>query len=144
MLHIICKVADTEYAISASEISQMESFSGATPVPGAPPYVAGLAQVRQQVIPVVDLRARFGLPAAEPTLDSRIVVVQLGERRVGVLVDSAREVQQIEPGQIRPAPNVLLQRSAGFVREVAQLKNRIIMLLNAPKVIGEEPVHVES
>ena len=72
----------------------MESFAGATPVPGAPPYVAGLVQVRGRVVPVVDLRARFGLPAAEPTLDTRIVVAQHGERTVGLLVDSAREVRR--------------------------------------------------
>jgi purine-binding chemotaxis protein CheW len=144
MLHIICRIADSEYAIPAAEISQMESFSGATPVPGAPTYVAGLAHLRQQVIPVVDLRARFGLPAVAPTLDSRIVVVQVGTRRVGLLVDSAREVQNIAPEQQQDAPDLLLKQSTGFVRSVAQVDNRIIMLLDASRVIGEELAHVEN
>jgi purine-binding chemotaxis protein CheW len=140
-LHILIKVAGSEYAIRAADVYQMESYAGATPVPGAPPYVAGLVQVRQQILPVIDLRVRFGLPKVEPTLDSRVVVVQLGTRLVGMLVDSAREVQNIAPEQLRPPPDVVVRQSAGFVSSVAQVKDRIIMLLDSPKIVGEEPIH---
>jgi purine-binding chemotaxis protein CheW len=141
-LHIILTVGGAEYAIAASDVMQMESYSGATPVPGAPPYVAGLVQIRQQVLPVVDLRARFGLPSIEPTLDSRVVVVQVGARRVGILVDRAREVQDIAPEQLRPPPDLVSTHSAGFVSAVAQLgRDRIVMLLDPPRLVGEEPVH---
>ncbi|MGH8261327.1 MAG: chemotaxis protein CheW [Steroidobacteraceae bacterium] len=137
-LHVICRVADAEYAIPADEVYQMESFSGATPVPGAPPYVAGLVQVRQKVLPLVDLRIRFGLPPGEPSDSSRIVVLQLGDRLVGMLVDSAREVREIAAEQFRPPPDVVARQSAGFVRSVTQLNGRIIMLLDAGRVVGEE------
>lgn len=140
-LHVICRVADAEYAIGADLVRQMESFTGATPVPGTPPYVAGLVQIRQQVIPVVDLRVRFGLTPIEPALSSRVIVLEVGERVVGMLVDCAREVQNIPPENFRPPPEVVVKQSAGFVRSVAQFKDRIIMLLDAAKVIGEEPLH---
>jgi purine-binding chemotaxis protein CheW len=64
-LHVVFKVAGAEYAIPASEVLQMESYTGATPVPGAPAHVAGLMQVRGRVVPVVDARARFGLPLVD-------------------------------------------------------------------------------
>ncbi|MGE0528128.1 MAG: chemotaxis protein CheW [Bdellovibrionales bacterium] len=140
-LHIICRIGDSEYAIQAAFVHQMESYTGATRVPGAPSYVAGLVQVRQQIIPLLDLRVRFGLPAKPPTLDSRVVVLTLDERLVGLVVDSAREVQNIAPEQFRPPPEVLTRQSTGFVRSVAQLKDRIIMLLDPGKVVGEEVVH---
>jgi purine-binding chemotaxis protein CheW len=141
-LHIILTVGGAEYALAASDVLQMESYAGATPVPGAPPYVAGLVQVRQQVLPVVDLRARFGLPATEPTLDSRVVVLDVGGRRVGILVDRAREVQAIAPERLRPPPDLVSTHSAGFVSAVAQLdRDRIVMLLDPPRLVGEEPVH---
>jgi purine-binding chemotaxis protein CheW len=140
-LHVICKVADAEYAISSDEVYQMESFTEATPVPGAPPFVVGLVQIRQQVVPVVDLRARFGLSSTEPTIGSRVVVLERGERLVGLLVDSAREVQDIAPEQFGPPPEVIAKQSAGFVKCVAQLKDRIIMLLDTMKVVGEEAAH---
>jgi purine-binding chemotaxis protein CheW len=137
-LHVVFKVAEAEYVISADEVLHMESFSGATPVPGAAPHVAGLAQIRGRVIPIVDLRARFGLPPAPPTIDSRIVVVERGDRVVGLLVDSAREVTQVPPDALSPPPEVVSRESRGFVKAVAQAGPRLFMVLDCPRVIGEE------
>ncbi len=140
-LYVICKVGDSEYAVPADNVFQMEAYSGATPVPGAPTYVAGLIQVRGQIIPVLDLRVRFGLESLKPTLDSRVVVMIFGERLVGILVDSAREVQNISAEQFKTPPGVVAVQSAGYIKSVAQLKNRIIMLLDSEKVIGKEISH---
>ncbi|KYF54465.1 chemotaxis protein CheW [Sorangium cellulosum] len=140
-LHVVLRVADTEYAISAAEVLHMESFVGATRVPGTRPYVGGLIQIRGRVVPVVDLRARFGLPTIEPTLDSRVIVVQSGGRTVGLLVDSAREVVNIAADDFRPPPEVMAEESAGFVRAVAKLGKRLVMLVDVGRVIGEEQDH---
>lgn len=138
VLHVVFKVAGAEYALPASEVVQMESFTGATPVPGAPPHVAGLVQVRGRVVPVVDARARFGLPATERTLDSRVVVGQLGARTVGLLVDSAREVLKLAPEQVKPPPPMVVEQARGFVKAVAQVGPRLVMLIDFPRVIGEQ------
>lgn len=140
-LYVIVKVGEAEYAIPAENVFQMETYMGATPVPGAPSYVVGLVQVRSQVIPLLDLRLRFGLPSRTPTIDSRIVVLKLGQRLVGLLVDSAREVQNISSDQFKVPPSVVSVQSAGFIMSIAQLKERIIMLLDSEKVIGEEVSH---
>ena len=137
-LHVLFKVADAEYAIPASEVLHMESFDGATRVPGAPAYVAGLMQVRRRVIPVVDLRLRFGLPAVTPTLDSRVVVVQAGERAVGLLADSAREVKNIAAADFEPPPELIAAQAAGYVTKVARAGARLLMLIDCRRVIGEE------
>ncbi len=141
MLHVLCKVGDAFYALPASEVLHMESFTSATRVPGAQPHVAGLVQIRSRVIPVIDLRARFGLPAIEPTLDSRVMVVQCGERTVGLLADSVREVGMIDPAAFKPPPDLVTQQAAGFVQSVAQLGDRLIMRMDSKKVIGEEVLH---
>jgi purine-binding chemotaxis protein CheW len=140
-LHVVFKVAGAEYIIPASEVMQMESFTGATPVPGAPAHVAGLMQVRGRVVPVVDARARFGLPPADRTLDSRVVVGQLGSRTVGLLVDSAREVMKLAPEQLQPPPPMVAEQAEGFVKAVAQVGPRLVMLIDFSRVIGEEKVH---
>jgi purine-binding chemotaxis protein CheW len=140
-LHVVFKVADCEYLLSAETVLQIESFTGATHVPGAPPFVAGIAQVRGRVLPVVDLRVRFGLAPADATLDSRLIVGQHGERVVGLLVDSAREVVKVAPGQITPPPPILSHQARGFVKAVAQVGPRVIMLVDFAGVIGEEPFH---
>jgi purine-binding chemotaxis protein CheW len=138
VLHVLFKVDGTEYAMPAADVVQMESFTGATPVPGAPAYVAGLVQVRGRVIPVVDARARFGLPAGTPSLDWRVVVGQLGERTVGLLVDSAREVLKLDPRTIQPPPPMVVEGAKGFVKAVAQVGPRLVMLIDFPRVVGEE------
>ena len=136
-LHVVFKVADAEYALPASAVLHMESFTGATKVPGTAPYVAGLVQIRGRVVPVLDVRARFGLPVGTRTLDSRVVVAQENERTVGLLVDSAREVVRIEADKFKAPPEVVSKQTEGFVKAVAQTGQRLLMLLDFAKVIGE-------
>jgi purine-binding chemotaxis protein CheW len=140
-LHVLFKVAGSEYALPAAEVLHMESFSSATRVPGAPAHVAGVIQSRRRVVPVIDLRARFGLPLVAPTLDSRVIVVQHGERAVGLLVDTAREVLGISPEQLRATPEVIAREAQGFVRSIAQVGQRLVMLIDSRKIIGEGTLH---
>jgi purine-binding chemotaxis protein CheW len=142
LLHIVFSVAGAEYVLSAEDVLQMESYVGATPVPGALPYVAGVIQVRGRVVPVVDLRARFGLPEAPRAIDRRVVVGQINDRTVGLLVDSAREVVKLAPQQIQPPPPMMAEGAEGFVKAVAYLEKRLLMVIDFAKVIGEEAVHV--
>jgi purine-binding chemotaxis protein CheW len=137
-LHVVFKVAGAEYALPASDVLQMDSYSGATRVPGSRPYVAGIVQIRGAVIPVVDLRMRFGLPPIERTLDSRVVVGKHGDRPVGLIVDSAREVLKLEAEQLQAPPEMVLREAGGLVKAVAQVGSRLVMLLDFSKVIGEE------
>lgn len=139
-LHVVFRVGDAEYVLPSNVVLQMESFTQATPVPGAPPFVAGIVQIRGRVVPVVDLRARFGFPEVEHTLDTRIVVGQHGERIVGLLADAAREVALLGASQISAPPAVVAGEN-GFVRAIAQLGPRVLMVLDFGKVIGEEPLH---
>ncbi len=140
-LHVLFKVADSEYAVPAGEVLQMESYAGATPVPGTAAYVIGLVQIRGRVVPVVDLRVRFGLPTGTHTLDTRVVVIERSQRVVGLLVDSAREVAEIPAGEVMPPPEVVRDSSSGFVRAVARVGGRLLFLIDSAKIIGEEPQH---
>jgi purine-binding chemotaxis protein CheW len=137
-LHVVFKVGGAEYLLPASDVLQMESYAGATPVPGAPRYVAGIVQIRGRIVPVVDLRARFGLTPAERTIDSRLVVGRAGARVVALLVDSAREVVKIAPDALTPAPARVATRARGLVTAVARVDSRLLMLLDFERLIGEE------
>ncbi len=141
-LYVVFKVGEAEYAIASTDVLQMEAFTSATPVPGTAPFIAGVMPIRGKVVPVVDLRLRFGLPAAPRTLDSRVVVGQLGDRTVALLTDSAREVLRIPAGEVKAPPSMLDGGSEGYVRAIAHVKGRLILLLDFAKVIGEEPANV--
>ena len=143
-LYVLFRVGAGHYVLPASTVLEMESFTGATPIPGAPPHVAGLVQIRGKVIAVVDLRARFGMPAAEPALDNRIVVIDHAGRRVGLLVDSAREVTQLAADAFRPPPEVVVDHARGFVKAVAEVDKRLVMLLDPHHVLSQEDSNVEQ
>ena len=142
-LHVLCRIADADYVLPAADVLQMESYAGATKVPGAAEEVAGLVQIRGRVVPVLDLRVLFGFPAIEPTINSRVVVMTRGERTIGLLVDSAREVLKIPAADFQPPPAVVSQQTEGMVKAVAQAGTRQLMLIDFTKVIGEEQAHGE-
>lgn len=140
-LHVTFRVGKADYVVPADQVLHLESYETATHVPGAPPYVAGIVQVRGRIVAVVDLRGRFGLAAIEHSIDRRVVVVQVGTRIVGLLVDSAREVLQIDAAAFEKPPEVIEQQSAGFVKGVATIAKRLFLLVDVPRVIGEELSH---
>lgn len=143
-LHVVFTVGSAQYALPVGSVLMMESFAGATPVPGVEPYVVGIVTVRGMVVPVIDLRLRFGLPPAESTLDTRVVVAQHGARVVALRVDSAREVAELDPEKRQPAPAVIAERSAGFVSAVHALGQRLLLLVDLPKILGEDSHDHES
>ncbi len=144
VLHVVFKVGGAEYVLPASQVAELDSFSTATAVPGTAAYVVGLVHVRGKVLPLVDLRVRFGLPSAEHALDHRVLVVECDERRVGLLVDSAREVVKLQPESFAPPPELVVERTSGFVKAVAQLGPRLLMLLDCDRVVDQESRHVPS
>ncbi|MFO0579935.1 MAG: chemotaxis protein CheW [Polyangia bacterium] len=136
VLHVAFKVGGGEYVLPASDVLHLESFEGATRVPGTSEFVAGLVHSRGQVVPVVDLRLRFGLPAAERSLDARLLIVQVGSRTAGLLVDSAREVLDLDESAFREPPELIDEQALGLIKAVAQAGERMVMLINLPKLIG--------
>ena len=142
-LYVLFRVGTADYVLPASSVLEMESFNGATPIPGAPSHLAGLVQIRGKVIAVIDLRARFGMPATERELDNRVVVIDHAGRRVGLLVDRAREVTKLAPNAFRPAPEVVTEQARGFVKAVAEVGDRLVMLLDTDRVLTQEETNVE-
>lgn len=141
-LHVAFKVGNAEYVISADQVMHLESFTEATHIPGAPAFVAGLVQVRGKLVPVVDLRTRFGLAPDERKLDNRVIVVKVGARVAGLLVDSARDVLRLDEGTFEPPPELLDLQASGFVKAVTTIApSRLLLVVDVPRLIGEEVTH---
>ena len=138
-LHVVCRAGDTAYALPARSVLEMETYAGATPVPGTAPWVDGLVQVRSRVVPAVDLRARLGLPRAPRSLDTRIVLVDLGSRVVGLVVDAAREVVRVPTDAVEAAPDTVDTR---VIRGVALAGDRRFLLIDLASLLpGQELSH---
>ena len=98
------KLSDETYGIEITKIREIILVGEITRVPETPHYIKGLINLRSSVIPVIDLRARFGLPESNLTQDSRIMVLNVGHRTIGIVVDSVSEVLRVSEDQISPAP----------------------------------------
>ena len=141
ILHVAFNVGTSEYVVAARDVLHLESFVEATRVPGAPEFVAGLVQVRGKLVPVIDLRTRFGVEPGANKLDNRVIVVKVETRVAGLLVDSAREVVRIDESAFEPPPSLIDRQASGFVKAVATLGKRLLLVVDVSRVLGEEATH---
>jgi purine-binding chemotaxis protein CheW len=142
--YVLCELAGATYALRSDDIQQLEMVGSVTPVPNAPGYVDGVVSVRGQVIPVVNLRARFGFPRADHDVRSRLVVVRSGGRTVGLLVDSAREFADIPPDSIKPLPEGVGALSGEYLHGVAQRGERLLLILDVSRLLAHDLVLKDS
>ena len=129
---ILFGVAETTYAISTEAVRQLEMVGTVTPLPTALPYVKGVTSIRGEVLPVVCLRSRLGIPESELELRKRLLVVEHGERVVAILVDSARDFIRLDEGKIEPPPKDL---DANLVSGIYLEKERPILFLDLATVL---------
>jgi purine-binding chemotaxis protein CheW len=106
-----------------------------TAVPNAPNYIEGVINLRGRIIPVVDLRKRFGEKVIEPHKKNRIVVVELESRSLGLIVNSASEVMKIPPSEIEAPHNVFQEGELNYITGVGKLKGRLVILLDLTRVL---------
>ena len=106
-----------------------------TNVPHAPEYVEGVMNLRGRIVPVIDLRRRFGGAAIANSRKNRVLVVDVESRAVGLIVDSASEVLKISDAQIEPPPNVLTDAATSYVTGVAKHQGRLIILVDLRRIL---------
>jgi purine-binding chemotaxis protein CheW len=108
-----------------------------TAVPNAPQYIEGVINLRGRIIPVVDLRKRFGQEATELNKKSRVVVVELQSRAVGLIVNSASEVLKLPPSEIEKPHNVFQEGELDFITGVGKLQGRLVILLDLNRILQQ-------
>jgi two-component system chemotaxis sensor kinase CheA len=133
---VLFELAGATYALPSRLVRHMEMVEQLTPVPSAPPFVAGVVLSRGQVLPAIDLRARFGFEPIPYTLRTRLIVVDAGERRVGLIVDTAREFVAIAPEAVQPPPEGIAGLSGGYLRGIANLGERLALLIDLDEVLS--------
>ena len=141
--YILLTVAGTTYALPSREVRHMEMIDDITRVPNAPSFIDGVVFSRGQVVPVVNLRARFGFERAAFDLRSRLIVVQSGSRLIGLVVDAAREFVAISPELVQPPHEALAGMSGRYVEGIASMGDRLILILSLERILNfAEPLTV--
>lgn len=133
--YVLFTLAGTAYAVSSRDVRRMEMVEHVTPVPNAPSFVDGVVFSRGKVVPAVNLRCRFGLDRANYDMKSRLIVVAHGDRLIGLIVDSAREFVTIPAEAIQPPPETMAGTSGHYLRGVADVGERVILILDVAGVL---------
>jgi purine-binding chemotaxis protein CheW len=135
---VVFGLADEEYGVGISAVDSIIQLQAITHVPRAPAFVEGVTNLRGKVLPVVDLRKRFGLPAGEATKESRIVVTDLHGQAVGMIVDGVSEVLRVPEEAIEPPSPIVTTVDSAFLTGIAKVDERLIILLDLEKVLSPE------
>jgi chemotaxis signal transduction protein len=137
--YILISVAGTTYALHSHQVRHMEMVDQVTTVPNAPPFVEGVVFSRGQVVPVLNLRVRFGFDRVARDLRTRLLVVEVAGRTIGLLADEAREFVPIPDASIQPPSDAIGGLSGNYLAGVATIGDRIILVLNLEHVVEAVP-----
>jgi purine-binding chemotaxis protein CheW len=149
---------DELFALDIGKVREVLDFTSATKVPQTPEFMRGVINLRGSVVPVVDLRLKFGKTLAEQTVNTCVIIVEVdvdGEKIVmGAMADAVQEVLDLEPDQIEPAPRIGSKLNTDFIRGLGKHGDRFIIILDLDKVFGrvemsqvtcmDEPMAVNS
>ena len=129
---------DTEaYGVDIGAVREIIRLLQITRVPRAPEFIEGVVNLRGKVIPVLDLRTRFGMPRADRTEENRIVVVDVGGRDIGMVVDAVTEVSRIPASSIEPPSAVITTEDSGYITGIVKSDEKLIILLDIGRVITD-------
>lgn len=132
------RLAQEEYGIEITKVQEIILMGEITRVPQTPDYIKGLINLRSTVIPIVDLRLRFGLPQEDATDETRIMVVNVSGKTIGIIVDAVSEVLRIGHEQIAPPPPTVAGLGREYLTGLVKLENRLLILLDIDKILGQE------
>jgi len=127
-----------EFAVDILSVQEINRMMPLTRVPQSPGDVEGVINLRGKIIPVVDLRKRFGMPTATQNENSRIVVIELERRVLGFIVDRVHEVLRIDRSIVEPAPQMSSSIDSSFILGVGKLSDRLLILLDLPRLFAAD------
>ncbi|MBF0537972.1 MAG: chemotaxis protein CheW [Nitrospirae bacterium] len=131
-----------EYAVDILKVQEINRMTVITMVPNSPPYVEGVINLRGKVIPVINLRKKFGIAEIENDTDARIMIVDINGITMGMVVDSVSEVLRVSASIVEATPPMATDISTEFINGIAKLADRLIILLDIDKLIEQGEMSV--
>jgi len=140
VLQLVSFNLDTEeFGVDIGAVQEIVRMPEITKVPRSPDFVEGVVNLRGKIIPVVDLRKRFRLPVGEATKSTRIIIVTVGGKTVGMIVDGVSEVLRLDAASVEPTPEMVASAiDAAFLKGIAKLEGRLLILLDLDLILNQE------
>ena len=133
------KIGEEEFGVDILRVQEIIRIMEITRVPKAPHFVEGVINLRGRVIPIIDLRKRFGLTAREHDKDTRIIVIEINNMIVGFVVDAVHEVLRIPADTVEPPPPAVMGGvDSEYIKGVGKLDDRLLILLDLDRLLSQE------
>jgi purine-binding chemotaxis protein CheW len=134
------RIGDQEFAMSIMAIREIRGWIASTPLPHAPPYIKGMINLRGTVLAIIDLAVRLGLSSREPTAASVVVVVEMGDKVVGLLVDAVSDIITVTDDMRQMTPDTGEAVSRAYVESLIMINERIIGIISLASVMPHDPI----
>jgi purine-binding chemotaxis protein CheW len=141
---IAFRIGEQEFCVNVMSVREIRGWTQATPMPHAPDYVLGIINLRGAVLPIVDLSARLGMKAAEPTARHVIIVAQVKSRTVGLLVEAVSDILTITDDNIQPVPEISSDLEKQYARGILAIDKRMICMIELDALFPEKTLEKES
>jgi purine-binding chemotaxis protein CheW len=135
---IAFRIGAQEFCVDIQAVREIRGWTPATPLPHSPGFVRGVINLRGAVLPVIDLAARLGLPAAEPSARHVIIVSRIGHQLVGLLVDAVSDILTVPDEAVQPTPDVAYDADRAFVKGLLPVEGRLISLVSLDRLLPEQ------
>lgn len=139
--YLTFKLADEIFALDVAKVREILEYTNITKIPQTPEFMRGVINLRGSVVPVIDMRLKFGLSATEQTINTCIIVAEVtldGDTTVlGALADSVQEVVEMEPEQIEPAPHIGTRLNTAFIKGMGKHEEHFVMILDIDRVFSD-------
>lgn len=133
---------DEEYGVDILSVQEIRGWDKPTKIPNSPNYLKGVINLRGTIVPIVDLRLKFDLEQVEYTPVTVVIVLKLefdgGDRTVGIVVDAVSDVYSIAEDDIRPSPNISQSVNSSFIRGLANIKEKMVIILELSRLLDEQ------
>lgn len=144
--YLTYKLEDEIFALDISKVREVLDFTTVTKVPRTPDFMRGVINLRGSVVPVVDMRLKFGMTKTDKTVNTCVIIVEInleGERIVlGALADSVQEVIELEPGQIEPPPRIGTRLKTEFIKGMGKRDEHFIIILDIDKIFSTDELSI--
>jgi purine-binding chemotaxis protein CheW len=131
-------VENAEYGVDIMTVREIKGWTETTRLPNSPDYMRGVMNLRGLIIPIFDLKARFHRGLTEATVKHVVIILAVGERNIGILVDTVSDILDASAEQIKPAPTADSQVDAAYINGLISLEDRMVVLLNVEHLFNEQ------
>lgn len=146
MQYLTFTLAEEVFALDVGKVREILEYDTVTKVPQVPDFMRGVINLRGSVVPVIDLRLKFGMEASVQTINTCIIVVEVqldgGTTVLGALADSVQEVVDMEPEHIEPAPHIGTHLNASFIKGMGKCDGKFVMILDIDKVFSGDVMNL--